>query len=160
MHRAVHRPSKLESQAQPSLEGCKPDDFRPEFPYLRNTVAESTWYLHIPGTQKVLCRCQLCWLRMTQQALINGPPARVQQRPPSGMRFSHDTALPMPSLVPAIQVLGLVMSLLAAAQAYFLICRLLIGGWLPEDHFCTSKGYTSGCQVTIVNKTVLKVFWF
>lgn len=153
MHRAVHRPSKLESQAQPSLlEGCKPGDLRPEFPYLRNTVAESTWYLHIPGTQKVLYKCQLCWLRMTQQALINGPPATVQQRPPSGMRSSHNT------LVPAIQVLGLVMFLLAAAQAYFLICRLLIGGWLPEDHFCTSKGYTSGCQVTIVKKTVLKVF--
>lgn len=72
------------------------------------------------------------------------------------LRFScHTEPFLMPLLEPVIQGWGLVEFLLPASQAHFLICRLLTGGWLPEDNLCTCGGYTSCCHVTTVNKITL-----
>lgn len=83
-------------------------------------------------------RCQLCWMRMTEQS----PPALETWA--CSLRFrDHNELVPMPLPVPVTLCLGLTVSLLSALQAYFLICRLLTGGWLPKDNLCISGGYIS-----------------
>lgn len=92
-------------------------------------MVENAPYLHMPGC---ISKCQLCWTRLTEQVQIKSPPALETRACP--LRF-RDYNEPFPVPLPVTLGLGQTVFLLSALQAYFLICRLLTGDWLPKGGF-------------------------